>query len=381
MAQDQANNEDMEIAAENELEQGDSGLDQSAIESAFTGASTASREPAAPAAEVAPAAQAIPAATNAASDPYAALRKQVADLGLKTNGTETPEQLSEALINQLRTMQPMAQYAQQVMPHADDFNRYLESQKNPQPQAPQEPEQEWTEESYFQDKYGGPTWKSEFQNAIEQGIVMRDPDTGLWTSAPGAEIMAANILGDMNAAQQHSSSFWQKLSQGNPYQEIYGAVKEPLLKEVEALVAQTLRQREQQSNQTNYVSSFEDNNASWLYEIDPTTGSQVPTERGNQFFDAIDEIKADGITDPEKVLKYAMKMVGPPPPAQAPPAVEPVQQQAQQQPEPKKSFLEGALERAKHSPSASVSAADAPQAVTSGDLESIFVRAQRASHN
>ncbi|MGB0438312.1 MAG: hypothetical protein ACPGIJ_15300, partial [Mycobacterium sp.] len=56
---------------------------------------------------------------------------------------------------------------------------------------------------------------------VDAGVVRRDPENGLWVAAPGAEVMAAGILQDMNAAQQHQASFWQKMAPHRRLRESY----------------------------------------------------------------------------------------------------------------------------------------------------------------
>jgi hypothetical protein len=189
----------------------------------------------------------------------------------------------------------------------------------------------------------------------------------------------------MNSAQQHAAQFWQSMTRGNPYEKIYSALADPIEKVIEDRVERILSQRMEQSKSQDVISRFESEHGTWLYQTDPSTGQRVLSDRGRQFTDKIQELREQGIRSPEKLLEYAQQMTGiaPSQPQQpaavqntgvAPKAKQPVSQEAQQQ-----TFLEGAQRRAQHSPSARGRVSeDAPQVMTMGDLESLFVRAQRA---
>lgn len=356
-------------------------FDDGALESAFVRASEGEVAP-----EVAP--EETPAEPQLTAE-MESLLDRARSLGIQPERMSDPLQLSEALLEQMGKMQPMVSYAQQFAPYQNDFQAYLAQRSQPQqppqttPQQPQSQSNEWDQEAYFQEKYGGPTWKSEFQNAIEQGIVQRDPETGLWTPAPGAEMLAANILPDLNASQQQQAKFWKNWSQGNPYKDIYGVIKEPLIREVQQLINQVVETRETKQSTLNEIDQFLNQNESWMYQTDPNTGKEVESPLGEQFFQTVDQLRAKGLADPKDLIELAMLKIGKsaePAPQQQPVAqAQPVAQEAPKPEEPKESFLNKALKRAQHSPSSNVSTANAPQVVTEGDLDSMFVRAARAS--
>ena len=331
---------------------------------------------------------------------------QARELGIPVDGMQSEADLASAVIEQIKSMQPHVRFAQQ---------QYAQ-QRAPQPvaappQAPAQPagqQNQWDAKTYLNEKYGGPAWKPEFQSAIESGMVSRDPETGLWASLPGYEASTQQVLGEMNAAQQHSAKFWQGLAASNPYESFYEVLREPLLREVESRVSEALRREQETTQRLTFVEQFEQDNSQWLYAVDPSTGQQVPTEQGGKFLDVIDEYRAKGITDPKDLLEIAQLKMGIQQPVTQPPAQQapqqatqqpasPIQQAWQQQSgaqqpvagqvpapaEPKQSFIDSALQRASHSPSASGTVTDdAPQVMSEGDLNSLFERAFRqASHN
>lgn len=328
--------------------------------------------------------------------------------GVSTDGMTSEAQLTEAVLQQMRQMQPYVQFAHQAMPHVGAVRDAYVSGQSPEGNAPPQGSQAapapadsgaFDASKYLNEKYGGPSWKPEYQTAVDTGIVHRDPETGLWKPVPGYEVMAGTVVADMNAAQQHSSSFWQGIAQGNPYDNFYNVLKEPLMHDFRALIEETIEGREKTTRSQDVVSRFEEEHASWLYQVNPQTGERLPTEKGSQFLAAVSDLRESGITDPEKAIGIASRMLGvgttqsPAPaqqqaattaqaPAQQPVAQPPATPQppAPQQTPTQQAFLDSALQRAAHSPTATGGIApDQPQSVTEGDLESMFTSALRAN--
>lgn len=315
-------------------------------------------------------------------------------LGISTDGMSSEAELAKAVMDQMEQMQPMVGYAQQLAPHADKIQAYLASQavnpdaKQAQAETSPNPEKEqWDPAKYLQDKYGGPDWKQTYQQAIDSGMVTRDVDTGLWTSTPGYEVMVSSILPELNAAEKHTSGFWQRLSRANPYQDFYSVLKEPFMREVKDEIRRYIESRETSQQIEDEVGSFIQSKSDIVYKVDPSTGSQVLSDVGIDLVDTLNQLRESGVTDHSVLLKISKWKLGegaaqppaavsspPQPPAAVP---QPVSQSPQQ------SFLDAARERAAHSPSASLTSdASAPQVETEGDLESMFSRAFRqASHN
>jgi hypothetical protein len=303
------------------------------------------------------------------------------ELGMSTDGIDSPEQLTEAVLDQIKLMQPAVSYAQQ------QYEQQM-SQQSAQPPAQQtEPEEEeagWDEEKHWADQYGGPGWKPEFSRARENGLVIRDPESGMWKAAEGAEQIVGGLLPDMNAAQQHIGSFWQNMTEGNPLK-VFGDAMKPVFEQmVDARVREIVESREQRATQLGAVSEFEQKHSSTLYKTDVNTGQSVLTDKGQEFVDTVGRLRQGGMNDQEMLLETASRLCGitdeqPPPEAEpkTPPpassAVEGVSQEAQQKP-----FLENARRSAQHSPSASGgSSEDGPQVLSEGDLDSMWERAAK----
>ena len=147
-----------------------------------------------------------------------ALFETAQGLGLSTEGIRSEAELANLVMNEMRNMQPMVNFAQQVLPYTDQIRQTItgqpgQSADGTQPigspfshgqaahasaQADPQPSPEangFNPVSYLQDKYGGPAWKPEFQQAVDAGMVQRDSQTGLWAPAQGYELMVGSLLG------------------------------------------------------------------------------------------------------------------------------------------------------------------------------------------
>lgn len=324
---------------------------------------------------------------------FESLLQTARDHGIPVEGITNEAELSERVLGQVRRMQDIVlqsrqQAAQQSAPY--------QPQSQPQSQPQGQPQSDWTPQDYFQGKYGGPEWKEDYTRAIETGVIHRDPETGLYQAAPGFESTAAPVAQEMNAAQQHAAQFWQNTTRGNPYAQFYDVLSEPIEKMVQDRVEKILDTRTRETQQQSTVVQFERDNQSWLFAIDPDTGSRVYSDNGQQFVETVKELRGRGIQDPAYLLSLAQKLTGfggsapaaqsqqslSPPAQQVPQAPQqsmaPTQSAAVRQEAQQQSFLDNAQRLAQHSPNARGRESEgAPQVMTGGDLDSFFVRAAK----
>lgn len=354
------------------------------FESAFTQAS-ATPEPVAPAAPVesqptsleqSPPVAAPPPQPSPAQPPANQLLEMARQAGLQIGDTSTSEEVARLAIQQMQSLNSMAQYGQQILPHAAEFQKFLEQQQQPAPAAT--PEDEWTPDKYFGEQWGA-QWDPKYSQAIEQGLVTRDPQTGLWAPAPGYEMTVAGMLPQLNEAQQRQSQNWQEITRGNPYQHFYEKLQEPLRREWQRDMESAIQAQFERVKQEQSIDQFEKTNSAWLYA--QQNGQRTVTPQGQKFLSAVDDLQKSGVSDPEVILRLAQQIAGvstTAPPAAAPtvPVVPNVAaaNQAQQQ-----SFLQNAISRSGHAAGA-VANAGGPVAVEENDLNSMFISAYRASH-
>jgi hypothetical protein len=348
-----------------------------------------SAPPAAP-----PAAQAFapPAAPPPAAPPSVpSVLDRARAAGLPLDGIDNEGALAGLLLERLQQMSPYVQLGQ----------RYLTEQPGQQPAAQPEAEKpdEWTPEKYFAEKWNAPEWDPKWDFLIEKGLVSRNAETGLWEAGmPGAEAMVMPYLGALNQADEQRRSQVSGLFQGNPYQNFYEVLREPMERAVMAKVEELLGQRFSQVEQMDSLSKFENDNRSWLFDQ-----SGQYSEHGQRFIAQAQQLQAAGITDLETVLKLTTQLV--PPPAQQPQgAAAPAQPAAPgpnagkprdehgrfvtapqtppaAPPTPQEAFLQRAQQRASHSPSSQGYAEGAPGApvnLEQHELETLFENQWRA---
>ena len=315
-------------------------------------------EPAETPTEPAPEPEPTPEPSPEPDPGIADLLKQYQEAGIPLSEVSSEADLARAALQQMQQMQPWVRMAQQ--------QQYQQPKPEPEPEPPTD---QWDAQKYFQDQYGGPTWKPEFDQLIETGAVQID-DNGRYVAAPGAEMLASPHLAALNQASQHSQKFWREMGKSNPLERIYGAVKEPLLREIDSRVQEILQSRETETRARSAVDKFVDENADWMYQTNPSTGELVPTEKGQQFLDRYNRLRERGIANPADLLEEAMYGFEIPE-AKAP-------EPAAQEQEKKDTFLESAQRRAAHSPS-SRERGDAPQVMDQPDLDNVFLRAYRES--
>jgi hypothetical protein len=328
------------------------------------------------------------------------------DLGISTDGMKSSEDLAIASMRKLHESMPLLNYAQQLLPYADQIQEFFASRDRQAAQPQEVPAQEeWTPESHFTQMWDGPQWSPQFTEAINSGMVERDPTTGLWTSAPGYEVITGSMLEPLNNAHRHATSFWTDLSRSNPYQKFYEAMEEPLRRTIRSDIEEMLRQREQEAATTNDITSFERQHEAELYRTNPVTGRREPTDQGRLLLGSIERINS--AQTPQEKLAIAIELAGmnksapaqvvAQPPVQAAPVPQQAvpQQAVSQQAAPvqaapvapqtdqrsQQSFLEGALRVASHSPSSNGSGdamGTAPVQMEANELGNFFVNQFRS---
>lgn len=347
----------------------------------------------------APAASPAPAVAPPTLSPYALAAQEA---GLPYEGL-TDAQIAQAMAQHIVRTRPYAQYGQQLAPHADQIKQYFDSQQQPPGQTPSQPApaaaepQGWDADRYFNDKWNVPEWSEKYDYVIQNGMVQRNAETGLYEATPGFESMVMSILPGLNESAGMTAQQWQGITRGNPYKQFYDVLLEPMRQAWQEDVQSFVAEYSQRQQQEQRINDFEASNASWLYGVDPLNGQRVLTAAGQQFYQAIATLREDGVTDPQRLLERAMQLTGRSgaPPTQAqPPAITPpsapiappvppapvspqVANQQQQQ-----TFLQNALERASYSPQAggyTQVASDHPVTVDENELNNMFVSGFRTA--
>jgi len=334
--------------------------------------------------------QSAPAApTPAPVSPWAQAAEAA---GLSHDGLNE-EQLAQAVRDYIGSTRPYVAYGQQVAPYADQIREFFERQGQPATPAAAASDgkpapEEWSEERYFQEKWDAPKWDNSYTFAIQQGMVQRNQDTGLYEAAPGYESLVIGLLPGLNQAASFTAQQWQDITRGNPYRQFYDVLAEPMRRQWQSDMQKLIAEEFERYGVSQHVNSFEAENASWLYTVDPQTGNRVLTPQGQTFYQEIETLQEAGVTDPQRLITLAMRhisastpLVAPqsgapdaatqPPPVPAPAASPQVASAAQQA-----TFLQNALQRASHSPQAGgyvQPAPDHPVTVNEQELGNMFV--------
>lgn len=332
-----------------------------------------------------------PAPDSGPPAPLSPWAQTAAEAGLAHEGL-SDEQLAQAVRDYIGSTRPFVSYGQQVAPYADEIREYFEQKGKPaaQPAAAPDtaPTAAWSEDKYFQEKWNVPKWDDSYTFAIQQGMVQRNANTGLYEPAPGYESLVIGLLPGLNQATSFTHQQWQEITRGNPYRQFYDVLAEPLRRQWQTDMQQLVAEEFERYGVSQRVNSFEAENASWIYTIDPQTGNRILTPQGQVFYQEIETLQESGVTDPQRLITLAMRQVSAPSPPVAPqsgapaavpgpppmpaPAASPQVASANLQ----ATFLQNALQRAAHSPQAGgyvQPAPDHPVTVDDQQLNSMFV--------
>jgi hypothetical protein len=372
--------------------QAESSVDSGDLSSMFSAAQVAGSESAAP----------VNATEPQVAPGISALASQAAQLGIQLPATASDADVATALMARYQQMAPMAQYAQSLLPHANEINEYFASkgQAAAQPAAPVKPE-EWSVDGHFQKHWDGPKLTQEMQFAINQGMVVRDPESGMMMPKPGMELMVAPILQGMNSALNWRNEAARGFIE-DPFRKSWTVLQEP----IERLIQQRFQAYQQaqqqqyqavQSQQTaaDSVNSFEVANKDWIYQP-ANNGGVLLTPKGQQFVRLVKELSGNFTGDANLLLHVCKQAVNGVEPAANPagngevaaqsnpsPGSGPIQSTAAQVSGVKKtSFLQNAINNAAHQPSGganTVQSPNGPVTVTPMELENMFVNDFRAA--
>lgn len=345
---------------------------------------------------------ATPGATASVGQPAAApsYAQQAAQFGIELPATASDAEVFAAMSQRVQQLTPMAQYAQSLLPHADRINEFFAAQgQSAQPAAAPTAAvaPEWSVDGHFQKAWDGPKLTQEMQFAINQGMVVRDAETGLMIAKPGMELMVAPILQGLNHAINWRSEKAREFIE-DPFRKTYDVLRDPIERMIDQRLSQ-FQQRQQQQIQAasaqqdavGSVNQFEQANDSWMYQA-ANNGGKLLTPKGQAFVKLAREMSASYSGDPKMLLEVCKMAVGggssdgtvapasqttTTPAAPSAPATP-----TQASNERKGSFLQNALANAAHQPSSganSVQSPTGPVAVTPMELESMFLSDFRAT--
>jgi hypothetical protein len=360
-------------------------LSQMFSQDAAAGA-TAATAPQTQSTSVAPVAG-LPAVTTPAAATHSqpsAFAQQAAEVGIELPATATDAEVFAAMSGRLKQFAPLAQYAQALLPHADQINEFFASRGGPQTSTttPEAAGDGWSVEKHFQKQWDAPKLTPQMQYAMNAGLVVRDPETGVMNAKPGFEVMVAPLLNELNHAINWERDAVRDFFQANPLKKTYDALEEPLKRLIQAEVEQRLQETRLQEMAVSGIKQFDQQHEKWLYQPS-ANGGQMMTQKGQQFVELVKLLKGNWTGDATTLLNLCRLAVtnapvGDPvgdPVAQTAAAAAMINDKKQQ------SFLTNALEQAAHQPSAganTVQSPSGPVVVTQRELEDLFLNDYRA---
>jgi hypothetical protein len=180
-----------------------------------------------------------------------------------------------------------ARLGQQIAPHAQQFQTYLQQQQAPaQPQGPQ--------------PWEAPEFDERWVNLVD-----RDPATGVFLAKPG---VPAEIAQKVNAYAD-----WKAKFDRNPAQVINGMVEQ----RAKAIAADVVREQLQAQTREQTIGQIVAENRSWIYQLDaqgaptinPMTGQPVVTPTGARYLHHLQAVRSMGVTDPRHQDSLAKNLV------------------------------------------------------------------------
>ena len=327
------------------------------------------------------------------------------EAGIDVSRYGSEQELAQAMVGALQQSQPYVKFARQMAPHAEQFQNYLRDGTQPpvQQQAPEQApapvQEEWDEGKHFADKCSKPTYDPNWDTFVQTGMIVQDPNSGQFMPSPDYPMAPANVIQGLNEHRSWQRDSLQTLLE-NPYQKNWEAMQEPM----QRMVDERIQQMFSGYDTANYIQDFEGRHAEHLYvrdengqyQQDPVSGNWELTPLGSLFYNEIESLKQEGMTDPHAITERALDSSvtalrahaaehqnaqmqeyyqGDPNAQQQ--QMQPQQPQVQQQaPDQRQSFMDRAMQRAAHTSSSSGYGDSTPagehQGLQRSELENMF---------
>jgi hypothetical protein len=188
----------------------------------------------------------------------------------------------------------MAQYGNQYLQHAGDFNNWLKEK-----QAAEAAKAAPAQESWWKAPEFDPEWRSK---------VVRDSNGNL-TTLPGAP---PDLINKYSSAIEHRDKFLEQFA-FDPV----GAIKPGIEEVAKGLIEKILSERDNQQQVQSFAKDYISQNSSWLHQrdqqgklvYDQNTGKPALTPYGKAFAHYVQQAASSGITNENQRASYASSMV------------------------------------------------------------------------
>lgn len=225
------------------------------------------------------------------------VREAIARYGYDAKGyTNDAEAIRDlvAKAQQSQQLQQMAQYGNQYLQHAGDFNNWLKEK-----QAAEAAKAAPAQESWWKAPEFDPEWRSK---------VVRDSNGNL-TTLPGAP---PDLINKYSSAIEHRDKFLEQFA-FDPV----GAIKPGIEEVAKGLIEKILGERDSQQQVQSFAKDYIAQNSSWLHQrdqngkivYDQKTGKPALAPYGKAFAHYVQQAASSGIANENQRASYAASMV------------------------------------------------------------------------
>lgn len=212
---------------------------------------------------------------------------------LDTSAFADDKSVVDYLVQSLQQANPLIEKARAYQQYESEFQEWLRTRQQAAPQtAPQQPSANKAPEY-------DPSWEH---------LVRYSPEKGAFEALPGVD---PGIVPKFLAWKKYQNEFNAKLAREGP-----AAFADDIRKIAEERAQELIQQRLEQMQVNNYTSSFEAQNASWLYQRDQfgnvlrdMSGQAVFSPHGRRFFQHVQRANQYGISNPLAKEEYARAML------------------------------------------------------------------------
>lgn len=230
--------------------------------------------------------------------------------GIDPSGFRSPEDLANAYLQTQRQMQELqtyAQYGQQFLPYASQFNEFLQTRQQAQAQQTQQPAAPKKSIEETLKEHWNSMWKAPEYDPSWDAMVKMNPETGFYEGI--SPFVPAQVVQGMNARRDWMRNSLNKMLE-NPFEMQWKALQPG----IQAVIQQEVQRELSSYNVNREFDALEQEYAPVLYQhdqngnrvVDPFTGQPRWTPFGAHVAEEMRRLNAAGLTDPFVNFEYAV---------------------------------------------------------------------------
>lgn len=230
--------------------------------------------------------------------------------GIDPSGFRSPEDLANAYLQSQRQMQEMqtyAQYGQQFLPYASQFNEFLQTRQQAQAQHPQQPAAPKKSIEETLKEHWNSMWKAPEYDPSWDAMVKMNPETGFYEGI--SPFVPAQVVQGMNSRRDWMRNSLNKMLE-NPFELQWKALQPG----IQHVIQQEVQRELSSYNVNREFDALEQEYAQVLYQhdqggnrvVDPFTGQPRWTPFGAHVAEEMRRLNAAGLTDPFVNFEYAV---------------------------------------------------------------------------